>query len=366
MFPYKIITKYLFHSYCVSFLTTVFIFAGIFILSNTFDTLSKFKTIEIPMHVLWRLVLYKVPYLINEVSIILGSIATLVFWIKIIKRKELIAILCSGISIFNIMIISLFATGITGIVMIIIIDPIGVLGLNRYQKLETKLLKKQRNNLVVSNTGLFVSEKYNNEKRVIHIKSINSHTQEMKNLILLFFDHENHLIKRIDADNGKIINSELQLTNIKVIDSKSIYQDNIIVIPTHLAINNLISSFSAPKMFSIWELPNIISYLKQFGLSAIEYQVHYYKQLFKPLIMLATAMLSCIAVIFKINNKNYKIIFINGTVISFLGYILIEIAIKVLINNEFSVFSAVMLPICILILIANFIFYYYIKFKLSI
>jgi lipopolysaccharide export LptBFGC system permease protein LptF len=51
--------------------------------------------------------------------------------------------------------------------------------------------------------------------------------------------------------------------------------------------------FTAQEMVSIWDLPELINKLVSSGLPILNYQIYFFKQLFKPLATLAMALLAC-------------------------------------------------------------------------
>jgi lipopolysaccharide export system permease protein len=329
---------------------------GVLVLSNIFDVLQKFKAIYIPSDLFWKLVLYKVPYLINEVSTLISFISMMLFLIRLIKYNELLTILGSGIPIWRVLIIPVVAALLLGALVLIVLNPIGTYGLRKYETLEAKLTKKRHGGfLVVQQGGILLCEEYNEDNRLIMARSINVISKELKDVTILFIDSSNHFLKRIDAESAILSDNELKLKDIEVITDNDIEKYGRLTIPTGLSINNFIERFAMPEMIPVWELPSSINKFLKSGVPVINYQIYYYKQLLKPIMMVATVILACCFISLRQRDNSQNKMLVSGLVTGFVIYSLVEVALRVLASNNIQPFLAVLLPIILIILISNFV-----------
>ncbi len=355
MINFKTLSVYLLKLYCGYFVGMLLLLIGILILSNIFDILQKFKAVYIPARFFWKLISYKIPYLVNEVASILSFVAMLFFLKRLTKHNELITILCNGIHIWRVIAVPVFAAIIFGIILMIICNPIGTLGLQKYKSLETKLINKKSNNLMMSKSRLIFLENYQDNKRIIQAGSIDVVNNKLNKIIILFLDDNNNIIKRIDASHATLIDKNLNLTSVKVFNDCNFTQYENFTIPTNLSITNLLNSFIDPTMIAIWDLPDVIKHLVEFGLPIINYQIYFYKQLFKPIIMATTVILaSCFFSLKRRDNSQEKILVI-GLFVGFIIYSLLEIAFKILAYNITSPFLAILLPNICILFFSNFV-----------
>ncbi|MFY9590227.1 LptF/LptG family permease [Rickettsia endosymbiont of Halotydeus destructor] len=369
MINLKTLSWYLFRSYCGYFLTILFLLTGILVIANIFDLLQKFKNIYIPFHFFWRFTLYKIPYLLSQVASLISFIAMLFFLKNLTKNNELITILSSGVHIWRILVIPVFTVLILGIGFTAILDPIGALGLQKYEVLETKLLKKRVNEVTVSKSGLLVFESYqgnnhqkNNYQRnnqIIQTQSINLAARRLNNVTILLIGSDNSFLKRIDAKYAIAKEGSLDLNQVKVFTGTEHKNYDSLTIPTNLSIDHLAENFPAPEMVSIWKLPELIKQLLKSGVPVINYQIYYYKQLFKPIMMIATVILaSCFISLRQRDNSQEKILII-GLFVGFIVYSLSEILLKILAYNSLSLITAILLPSMLIFFISNFIILHY-------
>ena len=356
MIKFKTISIYLFRLYCRYFLVVSLVLMGVLVLSNIFDVLQKFKAIHIPSHIFWKLVLYKIPYLMNEISTLISFISMMFFLIRLIKYNELLIIFSNGIPIWRVLIIPIIAALLLGAFILIILNPLGTYALQKYEILESQLTKKKHSGfLVVPQGGILLSEEYKENNRLIMAKSIDIASKKLNDITILFIDSNNHFLKRINAMKGILTNNELQLKDITIITDNNIEKQRQVTIPTSLSINNFTERFALPEMINIWELPNSIKKFLKSGVPATNYQIYYYKQLLKPMMMVATVVLACCFISLRQRDNSQKKMLVGGLVTGFSIYSLLEIMVRVLASNGIQPFLSVLLPIFLIILISNFV-----------
>lgn len=268
-------------------------------------------------------------------------------------------ILSGGIHIWRIIVIPVFATIFLGGILITICGPIGIVGLQKYESLVSKLTKNRQNNLVISKSGLLFFENYQDDKRIIQAESIDLIHNQLNNINILFLNNDNSFLKRIDASHASLINGNFKFTSARIFDQQNYQQVENIDISTNLSINNLLNSFINPEMISIWDLPDVIKQLIAAGLPTSNYQVYYYKQLFKPIIMATTIILAACFFSLKQRDNSQEKLLIIGLFLGFISYCLLEILVKTLNYNGSPAFLAVLLPNICMLFLCNFVIMHY-------
>ena len=324
-------------------------------LSNAFDVLQKFKNTYLLSKFFWKLVLYKVPYLLNEIAPLVSFISMLFFVVRLTKYNEIIIMLGNGISLQRLLIIPAISALILGTLMIAIVNPIGAYGLQKYEFLEAKLTGKKHRSFVVVHQGLLLFEEYQNENRIISAKSVNLEVNKLTDLTILLVDSQNNFLKRLDAKSAILDKGNFHLSEAKIVTNDSSNIAEKLVVPTNLSISYFTHSLIMPEMISMWNLRSSINEFSNSGISVINYQIYFYKQLFKPLLMYATVILgSCFISLGQRNNASKKL-FAFGLLIGFVAYSAVEITSRILAYNGLAPEFAITLPICLLILISNFV-----------
>lgn len=355
MFKYKTLFFYLSRLYCKYFISVAAVFSIVLALSNAFDILQKFKSITLSSKFFWKFVLYKVPYLLNEITPLISFISMLFFVARLTKHKEIIIILGNGISLQRLLFIPVISALLIGILTTAIVNPLGAYGLQKYEYLEAKLTGKKHKSFVVIHQGLLLFEEYNDESRIISARSVDLKLNKLTDLTILRVDSENNFLSRIDAGSAILDEGSFNLSKAKIVadDSSSAFDE--LVIPTNLSINYFTHSLIMPEMISIWNLRSSINKFLSSGISVINYQIYFYKQLAKPLLMCATVMLGGCFISLSQRSNSQKKLFAIGLLTGFLAYSVIEIVSRILAYNGLAPEFAIMLPIFLLMLMSNFV-----------
>lgn len=355
MFRYKTLFSYLSKLYCKYFVLVAAVFAAILILTNVFDILQKFKNVTLSSKFFWKFVLYKVPYLLNELTPLISFISMLFFVVRLTKHKEIIIILSSGISLQRLLSVPIISALLLGLITIAIVNPIGAYGLQKYEYLESLLTGKKHKSFVVVHQGLLLFEEYNNENRIISAKSVDLKQDRLTDITILLVDSQNNFLSRIDADSAILNQGNFYLTKVKASTNDSFDSFDELIVPTSLSINYFTHSLVMPEMISIWNLKNSINKFISSGIVVINYQIYFYKQLSKPLLMCATIMLGGYFISIGQRDNSQKKLFAIGLIVGFVVYSMIEIISKILAYNGLAPEFAVVLPICLLLLVSSFV-----------
>ena len=324
-------------------------------LSNAFDVLQKFKNISLPSKFFWKLVLYKVPYLVNEVAPLISFISMLLFVGRLTKHNEIVIILGNGISLRRLLIIPAISALILGALITAVVNPIGAYGLQKYEFLEAKLTGKKHKSFVVVHTGLLLFEEYDNENRIISAKSVNLELGRLTDLTILLIDSQNNFLRRVDAKSAILAQGNFNLSEAKIVTDDSSVELRELAVPTNFSISYFTHSLVMPEMIPVWNLRSSINKFLSSGISVINYQIYFYKQISKPLLMCATVMLGGCFISLGQRNNSQKKLFAFGLLTGFVAYSIVEIISRVLAYNGLAPEFAITLPICLLILISNFV-----------
>ena len=350
-----IISKYLFRGFTNYFLMTSGVVVIILFLANAFEVLQRFRSIAVSPDIFWQLISWKVPYLFCEINGLIVFFSTLLFLYQISRYNEIVVILGSGISIWKIFMIPMIATFIFGIIIIGVLSPIGTYGLLQYKKLDSILTNKPRSSFIVSRSGIFFFETEGNINRIIQAKSINPIKDELYDILILNVDDKNNLVSRLDSPKAILRGGDFELFNPILTTQNSTIPMEKLKVATKLTINNLMEQFIPPELISVWNLRSSIDKFSNSGLSTTSYKLYYFKQLFKPLIMVAMTCLACWFVSLNIrDNSQVKIIFI-GSMVGIVAYFLLELIPRILAFGGIEPMYAILLPVIFMILFSNFV-----------
>ncbi|MCC2646075.1 MAG: putative permease [Rickettsiaceae bacterium] len=348
MLLHKTLYEYLFKLHFKALIQIIAILTAIFFISSTIDVLNKSRSVIIPLPYLLKLITYKVPYLIQEAATLVTLISSILFFDKLSRTRELIAIKNTGLSLWQILIPSLCLIFIFGLLLILFLNPLAAALLSKSEKLEGRFIKKQQNIATLSNNGLLIKEEKDNKKRIILASNIILKDLRLNKVTMLSISSNNKYKERLEAAYGILSNEELKLKNVTIYDKAlqpTQYDDY--NIPTSISVKQIISSFAIPEIIPLWEFPKVIKQLNTLGLISSQYQNYYSKLLLKPFFMLVMVFVAaCFININPRNNKNFALVVqacIVGFIIQFATELLANIIISFNINPLGSYFAPMLI-----------------------
>jgi len=355
MINHQTLTKYLSKMFFKQFFFTSAIILCVLFVTSAFDVLQKFKSTNITPNDFWKLISFKIPYLFNEVAALICFISTFMFLRTLTKQNALVIILSSGIPIWKVFLAPIIVTFLIGVLILGLINPIGTYGLQEYEKLAAKLNNTPNLNFIISPTGLFFFENFAGNNYIIQAKSINAYKQTLTDVTILLVDEYNNLTQRIDTPLIQLQPGVFKLISPVITKRNSSRKLKELHLPTNLSIDNLIQRFSQPEMIPLWSLSSSIENFARSGLVVTKYQIHYYKQLFKPLGMVAMSFIACWFISLNIRDNSSTRMAVLALVTGICTYFFLEISLRILAYSGLHPILATLLPILFIILISNFV-----------
>nr|WP_279611736.1 LptF/LptG family permease [Candidatus Sarmatiella mevalonica] len=350
---------YLKSFFLVSALLSLFIF---FI--NIFDSLSKSEKLELSLAFL---LLHKVPYLFQQIVPIVSFLSTLLFINNLLTSNQLLIISASGMSLFKITLIPMFANLFLGIAFLYTLNPLSSYLLSK--KAQTSL----NNQAVIRGKDLIFRESIGNKRYVVVASIANLNKQGFANLSVIVTDQLNHFLARIVAAEGSIHHVDdasqsdggyenirpttayLALRGVEVYGIAKNYQLSEINLPFAIPIESMYNNYKTPDEIPFWQLPNAISALECDANSAsAQYKLYYFKQLLKCLAMFSGSFFTlCFISLDKRRIKNNYFLWI-GIVISIIFFASLELGTVILNAMHLEAIYTVLLPIVAVISISYF------------
>jgi lipopolysaccharide export system permease protein len=355
MIQHRTLVQYLTKQFIKQFLLSSAVVVFILCITNAFDVLKIFKDVDLTIGDFWKLIIFRIPYFFGEVITLICFISTFLFVRNISRYHELVVVLGSGVPIWRVFAGPVFSVLLIGILALLVINPIGTYGLRNYSSLESKLRNDSHLNFIISRAGIFFFEKFVDNNRVIQAKSIDADTKLLSDVTVLMVDEHNNFIKRVDAQRAILDQGQFILEK-PVVTFRDTHENlEEMALPTKLSVNNLMQRFSPPEMIFIWNLSHDMKNFMRSGLIVTKYQIHYYKQLFKPFAMVAMALIGCWFVSLNMRDNSGARAAIYGLVVGVCSYFFLEISVRMLVYSGLTPLLATLLPILFIILISNFV-----------
>jgi len=259
-----------------------------------------------------------------------------------------------GYSNIQIILIPALTCFVMGYLLIFLIVPFTSSMLKYYEELKSEY--DQTKNLVfVNETGIWVIDKNENDKNIIRIDKIDKNFSNIKQITIYNYDKDNNFIKRIDANEGTINDTNWQLSKVNIISSynkktSENYFNNYIY-KSNIKINELKNIYKNTETTSLLDINKEMLILEDKGYTITDLRIRYQKLISFPIYLLAMSILSGLMIINLGKTSNYLKYGSYGVIISIVIYFLNDLSITIAKAGIISVDFSVWIPIFLIILI---------------
>lgn len=307
------------------------------------------------------LIIYKVPYIFDRLMLLITLIATISFIYLITQNNELLIIISSGISPIKIILIPIIISTVFSSLILAINGSLSPYFLQRYKLLESRIKGSSDMNLIVSSSGIFFSEKFADEHRIVQVRSIDVNNKLLEDVTIIVADADSNFVERIDAKKAFLESGFYKFVDAFINRQQKFqgWQDTEYIkdlrVPTTLKVENLRSQFEQPRSIDFWVMPKVIKRFKKLGLNTSKYKLHYYRELLKPLGCAAMALIACCFITLNTRSELNKYVLMLGIVVGIMTFLLYEISINFMIYSGFSPLMSVLVPLIVILSLAIFV-----------
>ena len=300
-----------------------------------------------------KLSLLQAPIVLDQITPLVVLFSTIFFLWNLHKKSEIIVMRSLGYSIWDIMIPLI--TGITLYSFLYLLFFNGVISSTRHmhEQYSNKVFKRNPDPVSLSKSGLWLKQTTpDNGYFIVHTKQLSSN-QHIEDATLYQFSQTGQLLKRYDVESIDIESDQWHFRSPKLTESNDI-QATVpdFSISTSLTVEKIKKTFQNIGSISFLELPSFIKLIKKTGFSDTVHQLHFYKLLLRPLLLLSMALLGGVCAFSSIRGNNAGIFLVSGVGAGFLSHFLHQVFFAIGESQKIPVFFAAFTPTCISLLIS--------------
>jgi lipopolysaccharide export system permease protein len=274
--------------------------------------------------------------------------------LKIYNFNEVISLRVMGYSNIQIILIPALTCFVMGYLLVFLIVPFTSSMLKYYEELKSEY-DQTKNLVVVNETGIWIIDKNENDKNIIRIEKIDKNFSSMNQITIYNYDKDNNFIKRIDANEGVINDTNWQLSKVNIISSNNKKNSenyfNNYTYKSNIKINELKNIYKNTETTSLLDINKEMFILEDKGYSITDLRIRYQKLISFPINLLAMSILSGLMIINLGKTSNYLKYGSYGVIISIIIYFLNDLSITIAKSGIISVDFSVWIPIFLIILI---------------
>jgi len=352
---FKSINRYIIKEFLKSLLVVFCVMLSIILLITLLEEFNYFKSKQDLKFIHFIIFTFlKIPNLLFNLFPFIVLFSGIVFYLKIYNYNEVISLRVMGYSNIQIILIPALTCFVMGYLIIFLIVPFTSSMLKYYEELKSDY--DQTKNLVfVNETGIWIIDKNENDKNIIRIDKIDKNFSSINKITIYNYDKNNNFIKRIDANEGIINDTNWQLSKVNIISSynkkNSENYINNYTYKSNIKINELKNIYKNTETTSLLDINKEILILEDKGYSTTDLRIRYQKLISFPIYLLAMSILSGLMIINLGKTSNYLKYVSYGVIISIVIYFLNDLSITIAKSAIISVDFSVWIPIFLIILI---------------
>lgn len=277
---FSLLSRYASRSFLISFGVTLLCLLTIIVLFDFADLQRRVGSKEISLSLMLNMIFLHAPHYLEQVLPFLVFIAALfVFW-RMNRTNEFVIFRSTGVSLWRLILpISLTALCI-GLVDLTAFNPLSSAMHARYEKLEKRYFSKVKEDVKVSSTGLWLSEKMGPNQVIYRADKIDLKKLEFQNINIIISSPENEFVERIDAKSAQIQGNQLVLKNgwdVHVGKPAEPFSQKFI--ETSLDGKKIENMRVNRGSFSFWKLSSYIDLLEASGLNSLKQKMYWHSML---------------------------------------------------------------------------------------
>ncbi|AGB42308.1 putative permease [Halobacteroides halobius DSM 5150] len=278
----KIIDKYLVWEFIKPFLLTLFTLVIILISSFLFQLTDFIIIKDIPVPIVAKLLLYKVPQVMVKSFSMAVLFATLLSLSRLVKDNEFTALRMGGIKFTRIVIPLLIVGLLISLVTYWFNEKIVPTANSKYQQVINKSIYKKKDQVIKQN--VLFKDRHN---RYFYLGKLNTKTKEVNNILVYDKqDKPNQLISATKGSfRGKILSLQVGIRYQLGAEGYLAQQDELRKVNFKLErrIKKLYSRQKKPEELNRAQLKARIKLLQASGIDTTKLEVEYYFKLAQPL-----------------------------------------------------------------------------------
>jgi lipopolysaccharide export system permease protein len=305
------------------------VFGGIFALVALVDYIETMRRANDIPHVSAILVaktsFYRVPQITERVLPFCVLIGTMVCYLNLSRRLELVIARAAGVSAWQFIAPAVIVAFLLGVVATTAYNPLSAIMQEKSKRYEAILFGEQSSELQ-GGGPFWTSQRSSEGQAIINAKASRDQGVNLSGVTFFVFDNADHFKERIDARSATLEPGVWRLVDARVNEpgqlptTHPVYQ-----LKTSLTPEQARESFATPETVPFWELPAYITIADHAGLVAAGYKYQFQKLLAQPFLLAAMVFLAASVSLRFFRFGGVQKMILSGVAAGFLLYVLSKV-----------------------------------------
>ncbi|HTT46997.1 MAG TPA: LPS export ABC transporter permease LptG [Pseudolabrys sp.] len=305
------------------------VFAGIFVLVALVDYIETMRRAsEIP-HVSALLAaktsFYRVPQIIERVTPFCVLIGTMVCYLNLSRRLELVIARAAGVSAWQFISPAVIVAFLLGVVATTAYNPLSAIMQEQSKRYEAILFGEKSAEL--QGRGPFWSSQRSSEgQAIINAKASRDQGVNLAGVTFFMFDNDGRFTQRVDARSATLEPGVWRLIDARVNRPGTLPATHAVFeLKTSLTPEQARESFATPETVPFWDLPAYITIADHAGLVAAGYRYQFQKLIAQPFLLAAMVFLAASVSLRFFRFGGVQKMILSGVAAGFLLYVLSKV-----------------------------------------
>mgnify|MGYP001167396540 CR=1 FL=1 len=305
--------------------TALAVFSGIFVLVLLIDYIEMSRrTSGIAAASAGMVALtsaYRVPQLLERMMPFCVLVATMVCYLGLSRRYELVVARAAGISAWQFLTPALVSALVLGAGATLVYNPVSANLQERAKQMEATFFAKNEN--LQETAGFWLNQVASDGQTIINARSSQQRGTVLTGLTVFRFNTEGRFVERIEANEAVLEPGFWVLKGVRrfQLESPRIEQETF-RIATNLSADQVLGRFATPDSVPFWELPEYIESSVKSGSSGAGYRLQFHKLLAQPFLLAAMVLLASATSLKFIRLGGVQKLVLGGVIAGFLLYVL--------------------------------------------
>lgn len=306
------------------------VFAGAFALVAMVDFVEMVRRTQdladVSTLVVAKISLYRVPFVTERVLPFSVLVATMLCYLNLSRRLELVVARAAGISAWQFIAPALVIALVVGALATTLYNPLSAHLRERSTQLETELSARQ-SGFRTSVSSFWIRQRSDDGQAIINAKSSRQQGVELGGVSVFRFDANGAFRDRIEAKSAvlepgfwRIEDARIHANGVASVDR------DILRIKTTLTRAQVGESFATPETVPFWQLSKHIELAENAGFTAVGYRLQYLQLLAQPFYLAAMVLLAAAVSLRFFRMGGVQKVVLGGVAAGFAIYVLAKLS----------------------------------------
>ncbi len=216
---------------------------------------------------------------------------TMVAFINLTRRLELVVARASGVSVWGFLIPPLAIAVVLGLISVTLYNPLAAAMKQRADAMEIDLFGKA--GAGAKDGRVWLRQRSVDGRATISAARILERGQKLDDVVVYLDDPHGHFVERVEAPRARLAPGAWRLENARVIRPGDAPEETAVYyLATDLSAEDVLRDLSSVDSVAFWDLPEFREKTGEAGLDATPYDLRYQTLLARPLLLIAMVLIS--------------------------------------------------------------------------